>query len=165
MNAFPNRLFIIIRQNCKFGPCGLPKPLDGVRKVSSLHQRSKIKRSSNKCLLLLRLSSTSTATSFKNVVLLLWECCFCANLMDLTKPWSSFLCMPKMVSKIILGYDISGSRCGFLGWVDPPVCQRSTVIIPELLRTMNRYEVEVGKLKMCLLASWVLFLLFVLFWN
>nr|KAJ0215042.1 hypothetical protein LSAT_V11C300133670 [Lactuca sativa] len=46
-----------------------------------------------------------------------------------------------------------------------PMCQRSIIIIPGLLRTLNRYEVEVGQLKMYLLASWVFFLLFVLFWN
>nr|KAJ0193987.1 hypothetical protein LSAT_V11C800429650 [Lactuca sativa] len=50
-------------------------------------------------------------------------------------------------------HETLGSRYGFLGWVDPPMCQRSIVIIPGLLRTMNRYEVEVGQLKMRLLAS------------
>nr|KAJ0217799.1 hypothetical protein LSAT_V11C300106790 [Lactuca sativa] len=100
-------------------------------------------RSSNKGLL--RLSSTSTATSFKNGALLLWECCCCANLIPHETLVVVFYACPKMV--------------------DPPLCQRSTVIIPGLLRTINRYEVEVSQLKMCLLASWVLFLLFVLFWN
>nr|KAJ0228174.1 hypothetical protein LSAT_V11C100031460 [Lactuca sativa] len=74
--------------------------------------------------------------------------CFCGNVVVVRTSWTSrnpghrFYTCPKM-----------GSRCGFLGWVDPPMCQRSTVIIPGLLRTMNRYEVEVGQLKMCLLAS------------
>nr|KAJ0192462.1 hypothetical protein LSAT_V11C800402040 [Lactuca sativa] len=86
--------------------------------------------------------------------------CFCGNVAVVRTSWTSrnpgrrFYACPKM-----------GSRCGFLGWFDPPMCQRSTVIIPGLLRTMNRYEVEVGQLKMCLLASWVLFMLFVLFWK
>nr|KAJ0226078.1 hypothetical protein LSAT_V11C100025700 [Lactuca sativa] len=84
--------------------------------------------------------------------------CFCGNVTVVRTSWTSrnpcrrFYACPKM-----------GSRCGFLGWFDSPMFQRSTIIIPGLLRTMNRYEVEVGQLKMCLLVSWVLFLLFVLF--
>nr|KAJ0222652.1 hypothetical protein LSAT_V11C200086530 [Lactuca sativa] len=116
-------------------------------------------------LLLLCLLSTSTVTNFKNGALLLWECCCCENLMDLTKPWSCFYACPKLVGKLILGYDIWGSICGFLGWIDPLMCQRPTVIIPGLLRTMDAYEVEVGQLEMYLFASWILFMLFVLFWN
>ncbi|CAI9291707.1 unnamed protein product [Lactuca saligna] len=84
--------------------------------------------------------------------------CFCGNVAVVRTSWTSrnpgrrFYACPKM-----------GSKCGFVGWFDPPMCQRLIVIIPGLLRTMNRYEVEVGQLKKCLLVSWVLFLLFVLF--
>nr|KAJ0224199.1 hypothetical protein LSAT_V11C100006620 [Lactuca sativa] len=62
-------------------------------------------------------------------------------------------------------YETPGSRCGFFGWVDSPMCQRSTVIIPGLLRISNMHEVEVGQLKMYLLALWIFFMLFVVFWN
>nr|KAJ0227892.1 hypothetical protein LSAT_V11C100021890 [Lactuca sativa] len=59
----------------------------------------------------------------------------------------------------------NGIQMWIFGVGRSPMCQRSTVIILGLLRTMNRYEVEVCQLKMCLLASWVLFPLFLLFWN
>ncbi|KAD6119021.1 hypothetical protein E3N88_10292 [Mikania micrantha] len=39
-------------------------------------------------------------------------------------------------------------RCqGFLGWLDPPMCPRATVIIPGLLRSKNKLEDEVKQLK------------------
>nr|KAJ0196386.1 hypothetical protein LSAT_V11C700370240 [Lactuca sativa] len=46
-----------------------------------------------------------------------------------------------------LMYSCRDPDVNFLG-VDPLIYQRSTVIIPGLLRTMNRYEVEVCQLKM-----------------
>nr|KAJ0218705.1 hypothetical protein LSAT_V11C300109430 [Lactuca sativa] len=127
---------LLNRQNCKFGPCGLPKPLDGVKKVSSLHQREAAKRASS--------SSLKGFFFFVSRLLLLLRdskmvLCFCGNVAVVRTSWTSrnpgrrFYACPKM-----------GSRCGFLGWFDPPMCQRSTVIIPGPLRTMNRYEVEVG---------------------
>nr|KAJ0224307.1 hypothetical protein LSAT_V11C100044930 [Lactuca sativa] len=69
--------------------------------------------------------------------------CFYGNVAVVRTSWTSqnpgrrFYACLKMVSKLILG-----SRYGFLGWVDPPMCQRSTVIIPGLLRTMNSGSVE-----------------------
>nr|KAJ0191629.1 hypothetical protein LSAT_V11C800421560 [Lactuca sativa] len=63
--------------------------------------------------------------------------CFCGNDVVVRTSWTSrnlgrrFYAHPKM-----------GSRCGFLGWIDPPMCQRSIAIIPGLLRTINRHEVE-----------------------
>ncbi|KAL8244416.1 hypothetical protein R6Q59_010674 [Mikania micrantha] len=40
------------------------------------------------------------------------------------------------------------SRCrGFLGWLDPPMCPRATVIIPGLLRSKNKLKDEVKQLK------------------
>nr|KAJ0194917.1 hypothetical protein LSAT_V11C700379180 [Lactuca sativa] len=63
--------------------------------------------------------------------------CFCGNVAVVRTSWTSrnstrrFYACPKM-----------GSRCGFLGWFDPPMCQRSTVIIPGLLRTMNSGSAE-----------------------
>ena len=49
----------------------------------------------------------------------------------------------------------SGTNCGFIGWVDPPMCPRAIVGIPGLLRAMNRLEIEVWKMKMLLLVSWI----------
>ena len=45
---------------------------------------------------------------------------------------------------------------GFIGWVDPPMCPRAIVVIPSLLRAMNRLEIEVWKMKMLLLVSWII---------
>nr|KAJ0184686.1 hypothetical protein LSAT_V11C900486280 [Lactuca sativa] len=65
--------------------------------------------------------------------------CFCGNVVVVRTSWTSqnlgccFYSCPKM-----------GSKCGFLGWLEPPMCQRSIVIILGLLRTINSYEVEVG---------------------
>nr|KAJ0223734.1 hypothetical protein LSAT_V11C200089720 [Lactuca sativa] len=50
-----------------------------------------------------------------------------------------------------------GYRCKFLGWIDPPMCARSMLIIPELLRNINNANYQVTRLKMCLFASWLLF--------
>ncbi|CAI9276362.1 unnamed protein product [Lactuca saligna] len=50
-----------------------------------------------------------------------------------------------------------GSRCRFLGWIDPPMCARSMLIIPGLLRNINNVNYQVARLKMCLFASWLLF--------
>nr|KAJ0210794.1 hypothetical protein LSAT_V11C400186360 [Lactuca sativa] len=35
---------------------------------------------------------------------------------------------------------VMGSRCGFLGWVDPLMCHRLIAIILGLLRTINMQE-------------------------
>ncbi|XP_071717305.1 uncharacterized protein [Rutidosis leptorrhynchoides] len=36
-----------------------------------------------------------------------------------------------------------GSSCGFFRWIDPPMCDKSTNIIPGLLRSKNMLEVKV----------------------
>ncbi|GER56895.1 GRF zinc finger containing protein [Striga asiatica] len=38
--------------------------------------------------------------------------------------------------------------CDFFDWYDPPMCRRSKIIIPGLLRKMNEREVEIKKLKL-----------------
>ncbi|CAI9268874.1 unnamed protein product [Lactuca saligna] len=35
------------------------------------------------------------------------------------------------------------SRCGFVRWVDPPMCARELMVIPGLIRSMNRLEERV----------------------
>nr|XP_043613573.1 uncharacterized protein LOC122585513 isoform X1 [Erigeron canadensis] len=60
-----------------------------------------------------------------------------------------------------------GSKCRFIGWHDPEMCQRATKIIPGLLRSKNRVErqlkqryEQVKRLKiMLLLASIVILFL------
>ncbi|GJY65347.1 zinc finger, GRF-type containing protein [Tanacetum coccineum] len=60
--------------------------------------------------------------------------------------------------------------CGFFRWIDPPMCARSVQIIPGLLRSMNDHQERVNamaaanaRLKICLVCSWMLFLLFLMY--
>ena len=54
--------------------------------------------------------------------------------------------------------------CGYFDWLDPPMCARSVQIIPGLLTSRNVLEESLrsmaaanGRLKMCLVLSWVFF--------
>ncbi|KAG8379460.1 hypothetical protein BUALT_Bualt07G0090800 [Buddleja alternifolia] len=38
-------------------------------------------------------------------------------------------------------------KCDFFTWFDPPMCARSKLIIPGLLRRLNRQEEEIRKLQ------------------
>ncbi|KAL4564507.1 hypothetical protein LXL04_028571 [Taraxacum kok-saghyz] len=56
------------------------------------------------------------------------------------------------------------STCGFIGWIDGPMCERSKRVIPGLLRTLNSVErslekskEETRKMKIYMFCSWVLF--------
>ncbi|PWA83040.1 zinc finger, GRF-type [Artemisia annua] len=60
---------------------------------------------------------------------------------------------------------IERSRCGWIDWVDPPMCERAVQIIPGLLRARNRHENaiqeltrQVRKMKMYLILSWLGFI-------
>ena len=62
--------------------------------------------------------------------------------------------------------------CDFIDWYDPPMCARSVSIIPGLLRARNAIQAtlddtrrEAAKMKKYLILSWILFLLFVLFYK
>ncbi|GJZ36494.1 hypothetical protein Tco_0582685 [Tanacetum coccineum] len=51
---------------------------------------------------------------------------------------------------------IQGTQCGWIDWVDPPMCPRSVQIIPGLLRARKGHEAkiqeltnQVSKLKKC----------------
>ncbi|CAA0839001.1 Unknown protein [Striga hermonthica] len=44
-----------------------------------------------------------------------------------------------------LNYEHSG--CDYFDWFDPPMCRRSKMIIPGLLRKMNERQTEIEKLK------------------
>ncbi|GKC61567.1 hypothetical protein Tco_1089165 [Tanacetum coccineum] len=37
-----------------------------------------------------------------------------------------------------------GLNCRFIDWVDPPMCQRSTLIIPGLLRNINNLQAQLS---------------------
>uniref|UniRef100_A0A5B7ACY3 GRF-type domain-containing protein n=1 Tax=Davidia involucrata TaxID=16924 RepID=A0A5B7ACY3_DAVIN len=39
------------------------------------------------------------------------------------------------------------SGCGFFNWYDPPICNRARQVIPGLLRSMTRLEIEVSRLQ------------------
>ncbi|KAH7859807.1 hypothetical protein Vadar_005727 [Vaccinium darrowii] len=53
--------------------------------------------------------------------------------------------------------------CGFFVWFDPPMCERSKMVIPRLLRTLRRVEDEAKRakkmerrFKTLLMVTWVL---------
>ncbi|KAL4556122.1 hypothetical protein LXL04_038765 [Taraxacum kok-saghyz] len=57
--------------------------------------------------------------------------------------------------------------CGFVGWIDPPMCPRAVQVIPGLLRAMNMLEErerlaheDALKMKKLLFCSWFLFLFY-----
>nr|KAJ0191033.1 hypothetical protein LSAT_V11C800407600 [Lactuca sativa] len=85
--------------------------------------------------------------------------CFCGREAVVRTSWTSanpgrrFLSCPQKG----LFFYVKGSRCRFLGWIDPPMCARSMLIIPGLLRNINNANYQVARLKMCLFASWLLF--------
>nr|KAJ0213401.1 hypothetical protein LSAT_V11C400205770 [Lactuca sativa] len=55
-----------------------------------------------------------------------------------------------------------GSKGRFIGRFDGPLCESSKVIIPRLLRTINKLKSQNTRLKCYMLCNWMLFV-FVLF--
>ncbi|PWA71578.1 zinc finger, GRF-type [Artemisia annua] len=58
-------------------------------------------------------------------------------------------------------------NCGFFEWCDPPMCPRSVVIIPGLLRARNAHQQAMNgmvaqnrKLKMMLVCTWIVFAMY-----
>ncbi|KAL4580849.1 hypothetical protein LXL04_017054 [Taraxacum kok-saghyz] len=56
------------------------------------------------------------------------------------------------------------STCGFIGWIDGPMYERSKHVFPGLLRSLNRVErslekskEETRKMKIYMFCSWVVF--------
>ena len=56
-----------------------------------------------------------------------------------------------------------------MDWVDPEMCARSMVIIPGLLRSLNRHQAQLqeiekerARLKKYLIVTWVLVFVFVM---
>ncbi|CAI9285622.1 unnamed protein product [Lactuca saligna] len=61
------------------------------------------------------------------------------------------------------------SRCGFVRRVDPPMCAKVLVVIPGLIRSMNRLEervaiasAELWNYQLMLFCSWMFFFGFIL---
>ncbi|PWA82819.1 zinc finger, GRF-type [Artemisia annua] len=94
--------------------------------------------------------------------------CFCGNQCVVKCSWTPrnpgrrFYCCSQMVLQ-------SGTDCGFFEWYDPPMCPRSIQIIPGLLHSRNvlqesRNVLESAnrRLKIYLVATWVLFLVFMM---
>ncbi|KAL2461288.1 GRF-type domain-containing protein [Abeliophyllum distichum] len=68
--------------------------------------------------------------------------CRCGHVMDLKTSWTDanpgrrfFVC------------DQKGDRCRCFVWYDPPICDRSKVVIPGLLRSTRRLEDEISTLQ------------------
>ena len=62
------------------------------------------------------------------------------------------------------------AHCGFIDWLDPPMCPRSTIIIPGLLNRINNQRAQMqelvedrARIKKYLYVSWFLFFMFVVF--
>nr|KAJ0221284.1 hypothetical protein LSAT_V11C200063990 [Lactuca sativa] len=68
----------------------------------------------------------------------LWPQFCVAHVMDSTQFRSSPLLMP------CIGKD---SKFRFLGWFDPPMCDRAKAIIPSLLKSMNNLKLSVKELE------------------
>ena len=61
-------------------------------------------------------------------------------------------------------------NCAFSRWYDPPMCPRSVVIIPGLLRRINNLQEasmhnasNARQMKVLLFISWFLFIIYVMF--
>ncbi|CAI9269816.1 unnamed protein product [Lactuca saligna] len=61
--------------------------------------------------------------------------CFCGKLALVKTSWT-----PLNLGRRFYACPTKDSVCGFIGWVDPPMCARSKTIIPGLLRNINTLE-------------------------
>ena len=61
--------------------------------------------------------------------------CFCGKLALVKTSWT-----PLNPGRRFYACPTKDSVCGFIGWVDPPMCARSKTIIPGLLRNINTLE-------------------------
>nr|KAJ0208981.1 hypothetical protein LSAT_V11C400166630 [Lactuca sativa] len=110
--------------------------------------------------------------------------CFCGNNFVLRTSWTPF-----NPGRRFYACPLPDSKYRFLGWFDPPMCDRAKAIIPGLLESMNNLKLsvkeledeiqnlrfylkmtvkeledEVCKLKFYLWCSWIFFLVFWM-WN
>ncbi|KAL4576108.1 hypothetical protein LXL04_012197 [Taraxacum kok-saghyz] len=104
--------------------------------------------------------------------------CFCGKLAVVRTSWASinlgrrFYGCPLTFRHNPIFSHMKGSRCRFIGWVDPPMCPHSIVVIPGLFKNNNitealveQYRRQTRKSKLCLILSFALFLLIVLGCN
>ncbi|XP_071735921.1 uncharacterized protein [Rutidosis leptorrhynchoides] len=83
--------------------------------------------------------------------------CWCGRIAVITTSWTK-----KNLGRRFFGCPIEGSRCRFVGWYDPPMCERATMIIPGLLDSKNKSDAiaktarrEAAILKILLFFSWL----------
>ncbi|KAL4575273.1 hypothetical protein LXL04_022115 [Taraxacum kok-saghyz] len=91
--------------------------------------------------------------------------CFCGSMAVVRTAWTD-----NNPGRRFWGCPHPNSQCGFIGWIDGPMCPRSKAIIPGLLRSLNRHQkivedmrAEATKLKCYLFCSWFFFVIVVLF--
>ncbi|KAK6139986.1 hypothetical protein DH2020_026260 [Rehmannia glutinosa] len=69
--------------------------------------------------------------------------CYCGRRVVIRTTWTDENPGRRFLS--CLHYDVGG--CGYFDWEDPPMCRRSKVVIPGLLRKLNLVNGEVKKLE------------------
>ena len=68
--------------------------------------------------------------------------CHCGRLAILKTSWTD-----DNPGRRFFGYTKKRSGCGFFRWEDPPMCARAKVIIPGLLRKLNRMEDKIAQMQ------------------
>ncbi|KAH7841216.1 hypothetical protein Vadar_027176 [Vaccinium darrowii] len=69
---------------------------------------------------------------------------YCGRPGNLTTSWTVSNPCRRFIGCQLYGKD---GACGYFMWVDPPMCARSRVVIPGLLRSLRRLEAEVKREK------------------
>ncbi|KAL8240885.1 hypothetical protein R6Q59_014240 [Mikania micrantha] len=57
---------------------------------------------------------------------------------------------------------MQGTKCQFIGWVDPPMCPRSKEIIPGLLKSKNKVDLDMKTLEAKIRTKNIIILLLIL---
>ncbi|KAL7590652.1 hypothetical protein Lser_V15G40320 [Lactuca serriola] len=68
--------------------------------------------------------------------------CFCRKWAIVRTSWTD-----NNLGRRFWGCPDPNSSCGFIGWYDEPMCARSKVIIPGLLRTINKLRKAMDDIK------------------
>ncbi|KAG5525179.1 hypothetical protein RHGRI_031753 [Rhododendron griersonianum] len=86
--------------------------------------------------------------------------CYCGKVGKTTTSWTD-----SNPGRRFIGCESYGKAgaCGYFEWVDPPMCARSRVVIPGLIRSNGRLEAQLKRqnkmkqlLGLALITSWVL---------
>lgn len=67
--------------------------------------------------------------------------CFCGKVDVVKTSWT-----PLNPGRRFFACPMNDSVCGFIGWLDPPMCARSKAIIPGLLRNLNSVQERCNEL-------------------